>query len=298
MNIKGKTATTVRPVKETSSDTSLYNALDFLVENKMRGELNTAEVVRVVAVYAGGAGADSGHVDVLPLVCQTDGWNNVIEPVTIYKLPYSRIQGGVAALVIDPVPGDVGLAVFCKRDSSLVKAGQKDPVQPGSFRSFSKSDGFYIGGFLNRKPEIWLELTQEHVATLHAPAKVVVETREAVINASESCTVNTKQATLNAQLFTVNAPQSVFNGNVAVRDNLSWGKEGTGWNGGRARITRGLDVNEGIRSTDGITNQGGLSNQGGVANTGGVVRSNGITLETHVHSGVDRGSGSTDGPRG
>lgn len=167
---------TVKGAKALTSANTMTNAISFLVEQMVKGMVNTAEVVRVVGVDAGGAGAAAGYVDVLPLVSQTDAWDNALPTTTLYRLPYSRIQGGVAALVIDPIPGDIGLAVFCKRDSSGVKAGASAPVQPASFRSFDQADGFYIGGFLNQPPEIWLELTQEGVATLRAPQKIVLDT--------------------------------------------------------------------------------------------------------------------------
>lgn len=69
----------------------------------------------------------------------------------------SRTQGA-AALVCDPVPGDIGLAVFCQRDVSNVVNGTPEPVQPGSFRNFDISDGFFIGGFLNQQPTCYIQI--------------------------------------------------------------------------------------------------------------------------------------------
>lgn len=189
---------TVKGVRTVYSANSLTNTLHFAISQFVHNNVNTADVVIVRAVHAGGPGADSGYVDVQPLVRYRDAWNNTVETVTQFRLPYSRIQGGIAALVIDPVPGDIGLAVYTKADSSLVSPGQADTTQPGSFRTFSRSDGFYLGGFLNQAPEIWLELNQDKKAVLHAPEKVTIETKECVINASESTTVNTKSFTVNA----------------------------------------------------------------------------------------------------
>lgn len=255
---------TVQGPQQITSGNSLTNALEFIVAQIIKGEVHTADVVRVVAVDAGGPNAPAGYVDVLPLVCQTDAENNTLQPTNLYKLPYSRLQGGIAALVIDPLPGDIGLAVYTKRDSANVRQEQENPVQPGSFRLFDQANGFYIGGFLNQKPEIWLELTQDKVATLHAPEKVIVNTKEVTINASEK--------------MTVNSPVTRFNGHVEVRDNLSWGKEGTGLDGSRARITRGLDVLQGLDVKNGI------QSSGGVTNTGGTMSSNGIVVEDHTHT--------------
>lgn len=42
---------------------------------------------------------------------------------------------------------------------------------------------------------------------------------------------------------------------------------------------------------------GGSKFEGGFTNTGGNVTSNGITLESHVHTGVQSGSATTGGPQ-
>ena len=137
---------TVKSVRTVYSANSLTNALHFAISQFVHNNVNTADLVIVRAVHAGGPGADAGYVDVQPLVRYRDAWNNTVETVTAFRLPYSRIQGGIAALVIDPVPGDIGLAIYTKADSSLVSPGQTDTIQPGSFRTYSRADGFYVGG--------------------------------------------------------------------------------------------------------------------------------------------------------
>lgn len=149
---------------------SAMNALSFLIET-MQGQIATALPVTVVAAYPG---TTTGYVDVLPLVAFVAGDGQTVQPVTLYRLPYSRVQGGICALIIDPVPGDKGLAVFSQADSSTVTAGTKAPQQPGSHRRHSMSDGYYIGGFLNQQPQCFLELTQEKKAVLTAAAGVTI----------------------------------------------------------------------------------------------------------------------------
>ena len=153
---------------------SEFNALSFMIRSAIRGQVSTAIPVIVKAVDADGSEGTAGYVDVLPLVCQTDPDNNTLEPVTLYHLPYSRIQGGVAAVVIDPVVGDIGLAVFAQQDSSNVTSGASAPVQPGSFRCFDMSDGFYIGGFLNQAPTCYMELMQDNTITINATSGITV----------------------------------------------------------------------------------------------------------------------------
>lgn len=164
----------VKGNKRLTSGSSEFNAMEFLIRNTILGLVNTAIPVIVTAVDAGGAGAATGYVTVKPLVCQVDGFGETLDPAELFRVPYARVQGGVAALVIDPVVGDVGLAVFAKSDCSNVAQMQNKPVQPGSFRKFSMSDGFYLGGFLNRKPQVYIEVKQDQSIVITASAGVTV----------------------------------------------------------------------------------------------------------------------------
>jgi hypothetical protein len=165
----------VQGLQNIYSDNSEFNSLDFIVRMILNNDLATATPVKVVNAYSGGADSPAGRVDVLPLVCQTDAEGNTIEPAILYNLPYSRWQGGTAAIIIDPAPGDIGLAVFAKQDVSNITAGVTAPRQPGSFRQFDMADGFYFGGFLNRPPSVFIELTQDGRVNITAPGEVHVK---------------------------------------------------------------------------------------------------------------------------
>lgn len=164
----------VKGNKRATSGSTQYNAMEFLIRNVIQGLVNTAIPVIVTAVDAGGSNAATGYVTVKPLVCQVDGFGETLEPAELFRVPYARVQGGVAALVIDPVPGDIGLAVFAKSDCSGVAQMQSKPVQPGSFRKFSMSDGFYFGGFLNRAPSVYVEVKQDQSIVITASSGVTV----------------------------------------------------------------------------------------------------------------------------
>ena len=217
-----------------------YNALQFVIESAAN-KIATAIPVKVMAVNAGGSGAATGYVDVLPLVAFVAGNGDTIQPVTLYHLPYCRVQGGVAALVIDPIPGDIGLAVFAHSDSSTVTQGTAEPQQPGSKRHHSMSDGFYIGGFLNQSPSCYLELMQDNTA---------------VLNATGGVTIN-GNTTINGN--------ATINGDVTVNGNFSV--------------------------------VGGNSTMSGSLITQGDVVSGGISVQSHVHSGVQTGGGTTGQPQ-
>lgn len=155
----------VRGVANYAAGNSQYNALSFMIQQAIREQVNTCIVCKVV-------GVTDGYVDVLPMVTQISGKGEAIPPTTLYKLPYMRYHAGVAAVILDPVPGDIGLAVFAGKDCSNVKVGATEPVPPASFRDNSMANGFYIGGFLNQAPSVFIELTQDGAVNITASGGV------------------------------------------------------------------------------------------------------------------------------
>ena len=155
----------VRGVANYAAGNSQYNALSFMIQQAIREQVNTCVICKVT-------GVSSGYVDVLPMVTQVSGKGEAIPPTTLYKLPYMRYHAGVAAVILDPVLGDIGLAVFAGKDCSNVKVGTSEPVPPASFRDNSMANGFYIGGFLNQAPSVSIELTQGGAVNITAPGGV------------------------------------------------------------------------------------------------------------------------------
>lgn len=242
--------------RELSTNSSEYNAQDFMVR-RLLAEINTAEPVRVTAVDVPAGVSPVGYVDVLPLVNLITGERRGQAQSVLYRLPYLRVQGGRNAVIVDPQPGDVGLAVYAMRDTEAVKDGRSGPVNPGSARSLSKSDGFYLGGYLNGAPERYVRVTDEGVA-IEGVANIDMHGATTTINAESGCTVNA-------------AAGVTINGDVLINGSLTWTGTAQG-RGGAARFS------------------------GGLSNAGGRVESNGLTLETHVHGGVEPGPGATGGP--
>lgn len=150
---------------------STYNTFNYLVGNMIK-DVATAIPVKVVGVSSGSGSV--GYVDVLPLVAFVSGANKTVQPVNLYHLPYCRIQGGNAGIIVDPVVGDKGLAVFAQTDCSTVNANTTEPQQPGSKRTHSQSDGFYLGGFLNQNPSCFIELKQDNTITITASSGITI----------------------------------------------------------------------------------------------------------------------------
>lgn len=173
-----------------------YNAIAYVVRSILNGR-NFAAIVTVVNVTAPGGLALAGTVDVQPLVNQLDGQGKAVPHGVVNDLPYIRMQGGGNAVIIDPQPGDIGLAVFCDRDSSSVKSA-RGAANPGSLRRSDMADGIYIGGLLNGIPSQYVMFNNSGI-TIATAASV-----------------------------TVNSPNIAMNGNVAVSENVSVGNGASG----------------------------------------------------------------------
>ncbi len=155
----------VKGVANYAASNSPYNSLSFMIQQAIREQVNTCIICKVV-------GVSDGYVDVLPLVTQVSGKDEAIAPTTLYHLPFMRYHAGIAAVILNPVVGDIGLAVFAGKDCSNVKVGTSEPVPPASFRDNSMANGFYIGGFLNQAPSVFVELTQGGAVNITAPGGV------------------------------------------------------------------------------------------------------------------------------
>lgn len=221
------------------------NAIDFIVRSIIKKMINTAIPVMVQEVFAGDSNV-AGYVKALPLVMAHDPQNNSIQMAPIPRLPFFRMYAGRCAIVCDPQPGDIGLAVFAQCDSSLVKTDTNAPQPAGSFRNYDMSDGFYLGGFYKGSGDTSIVFDQSGNITINAP---------------EATTVNCKTSTINASdLATINSPTTHCTGNLNV-DGL-------------------------ITGTGGMTISGGsgASVQGNVSVTGGDVSADGISLKSHTHT--------------
>ena len=163
----------VKGVADEDVDSSDLNRLEFLIKVLQR-DMSTAIPVIITAVQAGDTNA-AGYVDARPLVAQVDAWGNALPMATLHHLPYFRLQAGRAGIVLDPVPGDIGLAVFAQSDCSTLKQGQTETAQPGSWRKFDQADGFYVGGFLNKSVDTFVRLAQDGSVTIKAPGNVTID---------------------------------------------------------------------------------------------------------------------------
>lgn len=136
----------------------LTGALSFQnVVKSLIGNAHTSMLVQVLSV-------DSSNLScsIKPLTMLIDAQNNAYERGVINNIPFFRLQGGINGIICDPQVGDIGLAVFCERDISMVKRN-KVQSPPSSKRQYDLNDAVYIGGFLNNTPQQYIQFTDTGV---------------------------------------------------------------------------------------------------------------------------------------
>lgn len=141
----------------------------------VRQILNTvhgSKLVKVMSVTNAGGVAPIGFISVKPLVNQIDGQGSSTPHGTINNLPYARVQGGTNAVILDPVVGDVGIAVFADEDiSAALKNGA--PSNPGSRRRSDMADGVYLFTVRSGTPTQYVAFTPGGISVT-SPTMVTV----------------------------------------------------------------------------------------------------------------------------
>lgn len=187
----------------------------FIITNLIR-QLHTADLVQVLAVYP--TAGKVGFVDVQPMVLDQDTNGIVIAQTPIYKIPYFQLQGGHSAVILAPMAGDIGLAIFAERDITNVVATQKPGAAPTD-RTFNTADGLYIGGVLNADPTQWVKFLPTGGIDISAQGPLSLESTSTVsITAGTTLsmtapggitqTVGAAVVQLTATAFTSNVPFS------------------------------------------------------------------------------------------
>lgn len=238
-----------------------FNNIAFMVQQAL-GKMQTATLVRIESCTNAGGLSPVGYVDVTPLVNQLDGQGNPTPHVTVYNLPYFRLQGGANGIIIDPQKGDIGVAVFASRDISQVKTTKKQG-NPGSHRQYSFADGMYLGGMLNGTPTQYIQFSTAGIR-IHSPTRVKIDAPDVLIEA-QTVEINASTST------TVTTPTFTVNGNAVVNGNTT--------------------MAGGVTQTGG----GAASFSGSMAVTGDVT-AQGTSVHNHVHGGVQPGGGNTGAP--
>ncbi len=220
--------------QQPSDISSAYAMLSFVIQQKM-SQLQTLTMVRIVDCTNNGGVDPVGTVTVQPLVNMMSGDNVAFPHGQLYKLPYVRVQGGRNAVIMDPEPGDIGLAGFCSRDISAVKNNKaalkdKGTANPGTFRQFSMADGIYIGACLSALPPTQyivanaagIKVLSPTAITLEAPTinlKGAVVQTDGNVSMSQALTV-TSNITSHA---TITGDTDVKTGTISLKTHVHAG---------------------------------------------------------------------------
>lgn len=160
----------------TSAQTSDAENLSYVFKKLLSGAF-FIELVQVTAIRGA---APNLVVDVIPLVTRTDPSGATIQNSEIFNVPVFRLQRGMSAVIMNPVPGDIGMIAICDRDNSIARANRKQSV-PGSKRMHSKSDALYLGGFLNQAPTQYVEFADNKI-NIVAPNGVNITTPDMYVS--------------------------------------------------------------------------------------------------------------------
>lgn len=302
------------------SNTSTTNQTNFLVSQQIRKDIQTSFVARIDSCQSTEEHAGSKTVAITPLISQTDTEGTALDMVSIPDLPHTRYQHGIAAVIIDPVPGDIVLANVNKNDISTINDQTKEPVNAGSFRQFSQSDAVVTDSIHTKPPEVYIVLRQDKTIKERGPEGIRVETDKTLdeealenrvihigkdrqetiggnstitINGNNSITVNgsiTIEAggaiTIKAPSITFDTPQAAFTGNVTIAGGLAQG------GGMRARV----GAHAGTRAGAGAVFYNEIHTMQTVTADVDVI-GGGISLKGHTHSGVQSGPSNTGAPQ-
>lgn len=160
-------------VKPIRPEESVGGALQWeYILSRLIGKTYTATLVKVDDVKPGGVGP-VGFLSATDLIQQTDGNNDGIANEPMENMPYFRLQGGANAIIIDPKPGDIGIALFARRDITVAKQNKSEGPPP-SLRTHDVSDGLYIGGILNGAPSQWIQFLDSGI-NIKATAAVTID---------------------------------------------------------------------------------------------------------------------------
>ncbi len=152
----------------------------FMIDQTIQKNIKTSYLARIDSCKSTEEQSGSSTVNITPLTSQTDMEGTALDMVSIPEIPHTRYQHGIAAVIIDPVPGDIVAVNVCKNDISSIKQGTKEPVNAGSFRQFSASDSIAGACVHTQTPEIYTVYRQDKTMKTRAPEGIRVETDKTI----------------------------------------------------------------------------------------------------------------------
>ena len=188
-----------RGLQRPGTSESDFNQLEYAIEQYLNNEVTTSWIGRIDSVTTEDGESGSGCADITPLTSQADAEGRSLPSVSVPQIPHTRLQSGIAAVIINPVPGDRVVCVSCKSDISTIDNSTEEPQRAGSFRTFDQSDSVAVGTIHTQKPTVYIELKQDNTIKIKAPEGVTIETDNTV-------TVKAKEIKVTADKVTYDTP--------------------------------------------------------------------------------------------
>ena len=192
--------------------TSEFNGKEAQI-NKHIQDLNTTFVGKVTNCTSNGVNG-SKTVTAINLIQQINAEGNALKNIEVSDLPHYRLQAGIGAVILDPVPNDIGIFSCAKRDISNINKDTSSPQVPASFRQFNGSDAVMVGTIHTQTPKVYIHIQQDETITVIAPNGYNCET-------NQTYKVKANSVIIEAQSVTINAPNITLNGNVTINGSLS-----------------------------------------------------------------------------
>jgi len=210
---------------------------------------------------------DANRATVQPLVQMVTTQGERVSRAQIPSVPVFQYAGGGFVIAFPLAPGDLGWIKAADRDLSLVLQGEPSEAEPNTARTHSFQDGVFYPDVmrswdLNPQDDKRLVIQSTNGATRIAIGDEVI-----VLTALTSVTVNAPTVTVNADTANVNGTDVNVTATAV------------------AKVTAPV-----IRLEGNVVVTGSLSAAGGLSGAGG------LSFETHKHTGVTVGGGTTGGP--
>ncbi len=154
----------------------------------------TANLVTVISCTNDGGFSPIGTVTVQIMVNQVNPAGQPQEHGEIFDVPYYRLQGGTKAVILDPQPDDIGLAIFAMRDITNVK-NSAQISNPASRRVYDYTDALYMGCYQGGTPISYVQFEDSGAINIVSPVEVkttapTIETDSTTTNVNASQNIN------------------------------------------------------------------------------------------------------------
>jgi phage baseplate assembly protein V len=220
------------------------------------------------------------RAEVKPLVNRWYADGQAQEMPVIAGVPVVFPRSGGASLTLPVKSGDGVLLLFSDRSiDKWLKSG--GIVTPDDRRKHSLSDCIAIPGlysFADQSPaenndDVLMQYDGSNVR-LKPGGNAEIETSATIKAETVDLSAECETAELTASTSTeVTSPITTINGDVQINGSIIWTGTAAGESGSPAQFSNGIE------------------------NEAGDIKSAGISLESHVHGGVEPGSGTSGGPQ-